>query len=413
MQRTANPSTPVRFRPQPPKIILKNMNKKITIVGAGYVGMSLAVLLSKNNIVKVFDTDKKKIDKIKSKKPTINDEELSKYWKENNLKIYPTESQSNAFKHADIIIICTPTNYNEIKNFFETDSVESTIKNVIKLNSKATIIIKSTIPIGFTSKICKLYKTDRIIFSPEFLREDKILEDNLYPSRIIVGSKNKRAKEFAALLDEISLIESEIIFMKSSDAEAVKLFSNTYLAMRVSFFNELDSFGLINKLNTDSIIKGVCADPRIGDFYNNPSFGYGGYCLPKDTKQLLANFDSVPQNIIEAIVNSNSSRKDFISQQILKLKPRKVGIYLLNMKAGSNNFRQSSIKGIIKRIKSEVEEVLIYEPNLKRKNFYDSKIINDLKKFKKESEIIIANRVTKELEDVSTKVFTRDIYRKD
>tara|TARA_B100000989_G_scaffold274722_1_gene233741 strand:+ start:67 stop:1236 length:1170 start_codon:yes stop_codon:yes gene_type:complete len=389
------------------------MNKKITIVGAGYVGMSLAVLLSKNNVVKVYDIDKKKIKNIRAKKSTINNLELIKYWKENNLKIYATESKSNAFKQADIIIVCTPTNYDETKNFFETDSVKSTINEAINLNSNATIIIKSTIPIGFTSEISKFHNTDRIIFSPEFLREDKVLEDNLYPSRIIIGSKNKKAKDFAKLLDDISLVDTEILYMKSSDAEAVKLFSNTFLAMRVSFFNELDSYSIVKKLNVDSVIKGVCADPRIGDFYNNPSFGYGGYCLPKDTKQLLANYHSIPQNLIEAVVESNSTRKDFIVKEILKMRPKVVGVYLLSMKSNSDSFRTSSVQGIMTRLKEKGVKVIIFEPSLNKKTFHGFKVINDFESFENKSDLIVANRLTKKIEKIKNKVFTRDIFKKD
>ena len=375
--------------------------------------MSLAILLSKNNVVKVYDIDKKKIKNIRAKKSTINNLELIKYWKENNLKIYATESKSNAFKQADIIIVCTPTNYDETKNFFETDSVKSTINEAINLNSNATIIIKSTIPIGFTSEISKFYNTDRIIFSPEFLREDKVLEDNLYPSRIIIGSKNKKAKDFAKLLDDISLVDTEILYMKSSDAEAVKLFSNTFLAMRVSFFNELDSYSIVKKLNVDSVIKGVCADPRIGDFYNNPSFGYGGYCLPKDTKQLLANYHSIPQNLIEAVVESNSTRKDFIVKEILKMRPKVVGVYLLSMKSNSDSFRTSSVQGIMTRLKEKGVKVIIFEPSLNKKTFHGFKVINDFESFENKSDLIVANRLTKKIEKIKNKVFTRDIFKKD
>ncbi len=375
--------------------------------------MSLAVLLSKNNVVKVYDIDKKKIKNIRAKKSTINNLELIKYWKENNLKIYATESKSNAFKQADIIIVCTPTNYDETKNFFETDSVKSTINEAINLNSNATIIIKSTIPIGFTSEISKFHNTDRIIFSPEFLREDKVLEDNLYPSRIIIGSKNKKAKDFAKLLDDISLVDTEILYMKSSDAEAVKLFSNTFLAMRVSFFNELDSYSIVKKLNVDSVIKGVCADPRIGDFYNNPSFGYGGYCLPKDTKQLLANYHSIPQNLIEAVVESNSTRKDFIVKEILKMRPKVVGVYLLSMKSNSDSFRTSSVQGIMTRLKEKGVKVIIFEPSLNKKTFHGFKVINDFESFENKSDLIVANRLTKKIEKIKNKVFTRDIFKKD
>ncbi len=389
------------------------MNKKITIIGAGYVGMSLATLLSKNNSTTIYDIDKEKIKKIKSGKPTIDDKVMIRYWKENKLNLSAKTSRTSALKSADIIIICTPTDYDQKKNYFDTSSVESIITESLKNNLNASIVIKSTVPVGFTEEIKKKYKTDRIIFSPEFLREDKALEDNLYPSRIIVGAKNERAKDFARILEDISLIKTKTFFMGPSEAEAVKLFSNTFLAMRVSFFNELDSYSIVRKLKTKSIIQGVSSDKRIGDFYNNPSFGYGGYCLPKDTKQLLSNFNFVPQNLIEAIVNSNSTRKDFISEEIINKKPKKVGIYLLAMKAGSSNFRASSVQGIMKRIKAKGIEVIVFEPKLKKSTFYNSKVIKDLKKFKRESEIILANRFTEDLSDVSKKVFTRDIFRKD
>ena len=389
------------------------MNKKITIIGAGYVGMSLATLLSKNNSTTIYDIDKEKIKKIKSGKPTIDDKVMIRYWKENKLNLSAKTSRTSALKSADIIIICTPTDYDEKKNYFDTSSVESIITESLKNNLNASIVIKSTVPVGFTEEIKNRFETDRIIFSPEFLREDKALEDNLYPSRIIVGAKNERAKDFARILEDISLIKTKTFFMGPSEAEAVKLFSNTFLAMRVSFFNELDSYSIARKLKTKSIIQGVSSDKRIGDFYNNPSFGYGGYCLPKDTKQLLSNFNFVPQNLIEAIVNSNSTRKDFISEEIINKKPKKVGIYLLAMKAGSSNFRASSVQGIMKRIKAKGIEVIVFEPKLKKSTFYNSKVIKDLKKFKIESDIILANRFTEDLSDVSKKVFTRDIFRKD
>ncbi len=387
--------------------------KKITILGAGYVGMSLGILLAKNNFVTVYDNDQEKIKKIKSKKPSIQDKSLSKYWKNNKLNLTAKISRKSALKFAEFIIICTPTNYDEEKNYFDTSSVESSIKESLKVNPKACIVIKSTVPVGFTKKINKELNTNKIIFSPEFLREDKLLEDNQYPSRIVIGSKNKMARNFAKILEDISVKETESIFMTSSEAEAVKLFSNTYLAMRVSFFNELDSYSMSKKLNTKSIIEGVSSDKRIGNFYNNPSFGYGGYCLPKDTKQLLSNFDLVPQNLIEAIVNSNSTRKDFISDQILERKPIKVGIYLLGMKTGSTNFRQSSILGIMKRIKAKGIEMMVYEPQLKTNKFFNSLVIKDLSKFKKECDLIITNRLADDLSDVSGKVFTRDIFKSD
>ena len=389
------------------------MNKKITILGAGYVGMSLGILLSKNNLVTIYDNDQEKIKKIKAKKPSIQDKSLRQYWKNNKLNLTAKISRESALKFAEFIIICTPTNYDDEKNYFDTLSVESSIKASLKVNPKACIVIKSTVPVGFTKKISRKLNTNKIIFSPEFLREDKLLEDNQHPSRIVIGSKNKLARNFAKILEEISVNEAKSVFMTSSEAEAVKLFSNTYLAMRVSFFNELDSYSMLRKLNTKSIIKGVSSDERIGNFYNNPSFGYGGYCLPKDTKQLLSNFDSVPQNLIEAIVNSNVTRKDFIADQIIARKPKKVGIYLLAMKAGSKNYRQSSIQGIMKRIKAKGIEVSIYEPQMKKNKFFNSLVIKDLSEFKKESDLIIANRLTDDLTDVLSKVFTRDIFKSD
>ena len=386
------------------------MNTKITVVGAGYVGMSLGLLLAKKNEVKIYDIDKAKISKINKKKSTIKDPQVKEYWKTNKISLIGTSSKVKALKKADFIVICTPTNYDIEENFFDTSSVEEIIKDSLVLNDKASIIIKSTVPVGFTEKIKKKFKSERVIFSPEFLREGSALDDNLNPSRIIVGSKSKNAKVFAKILEEISINKSKVLYMNSSDAEAVKLFANTFLAMRVSFFNELDSFGLAKNLNPKSIISGVCLDPRIGNFYNNPSFGYGGYCLPKDTKQLLANYDLVPQNLIEAIVNSNRTRKDFLSEQIIKLKPKKVGIYLLSMKQGSDNFRESSIQGIMKRLKAKGIKIIIYEPTIKKGKFYNSKIIKDLKKFKKESDLIIANRVTGDLSDVEEKIFSRDLF---
>ena len=386
------------------------MKTKITVVGAGYVGMSLGILFAQNNDVKIYDIDKTKINKINKKKPAIKNPQIEEFWKKNKIDLIGLSSKVVALKKADFIVICTPTNYDIKENFFDTSSVEQVIKDSLILNDKALIIIKSTVPVGFTEKIKKKFKTSRVIFSPEFLREDSALADNLNPSRIIVGSKSKKAKIFAKILEEISYNKSEVLYMSSSDAEAVKLFSNTFLAMRIAFFNELDSYGMVKNLSTESIISGVCLDPRIGNFYNNPSFGYGGYCLPKDAKQLLANYDSVPQNLIGAIVNSNKTRKDFLSEQIIKIKPKKVGIYLLSMKKGSDNFRESSIQGIMKRLKAKGIKIIIYEPMLKKDKFYNSKIINDLKKFKKESDLIIANRVTEDLFDVEKKIFSRDLF---
>ena len=319
-----------------------------------------------------------------------------------------------AYKNADFVIVATPTNYDEELGFFDTSSVESVIEDVLKINKKATIIIKSTLPVGFTKKARKKYKTQKIIFSPEFLREGSALEDNLHPDRIIVGSKSKAAKEFGEMLREASDKSSnsiKLLFLNSSESEAIKLFSNTYLAMRVSFFNELDSYCISNDFNTEEVINGVCSDNRIGKHYNNPSFGYGGYCLPKDTKQLLSNFKNVPNNIIKAIVEANTTRKDFISNMIIKKNPKVVGIYRLVMKSDSDNFRSSAIQGIMKRLKAKGIEVLVYEPELSEDNFYNSEVIRDIKSFKKRSEIIVANRLSNELIDCKDKIFTRDIFK--
>ena len=390
------------------------MNKKITIVGAGYVGMSLSAMLSKNNLVTLYDSDKKKVQLLKDKKSPIKDVYLTKYWKENDLKIKATLSKKIAYKDASYIIVCTPTNYDPDKSYFDTSTVKKVIYEAMEINKNATFIIKSTIPVGFTKSLRKQLKYTKIIFSPEFLREDQALLDNLYPSRIIMGAKTKEAKQFSNLLkDGAEKKNIKTFFMGSSDAEAVKLFANTFLAMRVSFFNELDSYSISKKLKTKSIIEGICSDNRIGEFYNNPSFGYGGYCLPKDTKQLLANYESVPQKLIEAIVNSNTTRKDFISNEILKLKPRVVGIYLLAMKSGSDNYRFSSVQGIMKRLKAKGIEIIIFEPSLKQKKFFGSVVLKNIKDFKKKSDLVIANRMFDEIKDIEKKVFTRDIYGKD
>ena len=331
----------------------------ITVVGAGYVGMSLAVLLAQKNNVKILEKNSSKISLIKKGIPTIKDESLRAFWKENDIKVTATRDKKVAFKDSNFVVICTPTNYDETKNYFDTESVESVAINAIKYSPNTSIIIKSTVPVGFTEKLRRNLNFKNIFFCPEFLREDQALQDNLHPSRIIIGSRKKEAKEFLSLLsDSAKAKDIPTLFMSSKDAEAVKLFSNTYLAMRVSFFNELDTYSVHKNLNPKSIIEGVCLDPRIGNFYNNPSFGYGGYCLPKDTKQLLANYNEVPQNLIKAIVKSNSTRKDFISEQIIKLKPKTIGIYRLAMKANSENFRYSSIQGVMKRLKAKGLEIL-------------------------------------------------------
>jgi UDPglucose 6-dehydrogenase len=384
---------------------------KITVVGAGYVGMSLSVLLSQNHEVMVYDIDPQRVDLISKKKSTVHDPEIDKFLASQTLDLSSTSDSAIAFRERDFIIVATPTNYDESQNSFDTSSVELTINRITKVNPKASIVIKSTVPVGFTEKMNTQFMTDRILFSPEFLREGKALHDNLYPSRIIVGGDSSQSKIFANILQHCALLNDvEVLFMQSSEAEAVKLFANTYLALRVAYFNELDSYTLAKNLDTSSIIKGVSLDPRIGDFYNNPSFGYGGYCLPKDTKQLLANYDDVPQNLIQAIITANRTRKEFIADSILHLKPSVVGIHRLAMKEGSDNFRFSSIQGVMKRIKAKGIEVIIYEPSIEEGKFYNSQVVKSLDDFKEKSDIIVANRYSSELSDVRAKVFTRDIF---
>jgi len=388
---------------------------KIAVAGTGYVGLSLATLLSQNNEVVALDIIPDKVEKINNKISPIKDEYIEKFFKEKKLNLRATLEYKEAFRGADFVIISTPTNYDEEKNYFDTSSVEDIIEKVISMNDKnITMVIKSTIPVGYTENIKEEYNIDNIFFSPEFLREGKALYDNLYPSRIIVGSKSKKAKEFAKLLKDSAEKENiNTLFMNSTEAEAVKLFSNTYLALRVAYFNELDTYADVKGLNTKDIINGVCLDPRIGDNYNNPSFGYGGYCLPKDTKQLLANYSDVPQNLIEAIVNSNKTRKEFIAEDVLKMKPECVGIYRLTMKAGSDNFRSSAIIDIIKLLKANNQEIIIYEPTLKDEEFNGCKIINNLDEFKKQSSIIMANRITDEIRDSIDKIYTRDLFENE
>jgi len=394
---------------------LVSKKKLITIVGAGYVGMSLSVLLGKdNNHVKILEIDKNKVQQINDGLSTVKDELIETYISKDNLNISATLDPEEAFTDADYIVIATPTNYDEKTNKFDTESVKSTIKKILRFSKNAIIVIKSTIPIGYTEFLKEKFETNRIIFSPEFLEKENALYDNLHPSRIIMGDNSPDAISFAEMLKKQSLKEStKIIYMSSKEAEAVKLFSNTYLAMRVAFFNELDSFAMENNLETFNLISGISEDPRIGNFYNNPSFGYGGYCLPKDTKQLLTNYKNIPQNIIQAIVDSNSTRKDFIVQEILKFKPKKIGIYQLAMKAGSDNFRSSSILSIIKRIKKYNIPMIIYEDQILEKSFNGVNIEKDIQIFKNSCDLILANRITDDLSDVIDKVFTRDLFRHD
>ena len=384
---------------------------KITVVGSGYVGMSLAVLLAQNNDVVILDVDPVRVNKVNNKQPTISDTEIEAFLSEKSLSLTATLESKVAYKDSSFIVIATPTNYDPDTENFDTSSLDTVIEEAIKFNPSALIVIKSTIPVGHTKLLKERFKTKRIIFSPEFLREGQALTDNLYPSRIIIGSHCKAGKEFGDLLKQSAKKTNiETLFMQSSEAEAVKLFSNSYLAMRVSFFNELDSYALAKELDTKSIIDGVCLDERIGNGYNNPSFGYGGYCLPKDTKQLLAEYECVPQTLIKAIVSSNSVRKDFITQEILKCSPSVVGFYRLVMKVGSDNFRSSAIVGVMKRIKEKNIEVVIFEPELKLKEFFGSRVITDFEQFKELSDVIVANRREDCLRDTDIKCFSRDLF---
>ena len=388
---------------------------KIAVVGLGYVGLSIATLLSKKNEVIALDILKEKVEKVNKRISPIKDNEIENYFKTKKLKLEATLDWKYALENAELIIICTPTNYDETKNYFDTTSIENIIEKVISLKNKtATIVIKSTVPVGYVDSINKIYKLKNVYFSPEFLREGKALYDNLYPSRIIVGGKTKKAKEFANLLSDAAKSKDvPILYMSNTEAEAVKLFTNTYLALRVAYFNEIDTYAEIKGLSTKNIIKGISLDPRVGDYYNNPSFGYGGYCLPKDTKQLLANFEGIPQNIIEAVVRSNDTRKNHVANMIMKRNPKVVGVYRLKMKKDSDNFRTSAVLGIIKILKENNINVMIYEPTISVNTYEGIEVVHDLKLFKELSDIIITNRNEKEIDDCKEFVYSRDVFTRD